>query len=334
MRNNSSEKDFSNHLNWLIWRVWRSSNIFQKKIFHPFSSLSLFIFSWSPRSSSLSISLSSFLPSLFSLHLCLLSCLLTFIVSSLLFVFSARLLFFSSYSSCRLLFFSSSRLPFFSSSRLFSQCWRRQTWMGWREGEDAVSQKKPLTFHNVSNFCFSLQFQEFFHMSSYVKMWKSAWNWSEKQKWTRCGKSTAPPPQPSHAKQHMKTRTCTHTPHNIQHMDHTPSLLSSLFSLLVSLVFTSSLFLSSLSPWDVVCDVVLCCVWECMWCLWCGLWCGVVDGRGVCLVCVLGVCVWCVPRRVLTCPREVHQRNFWILPISSLRIGPTRHVLASSNHPL
>ena len=40
------------------------------------------------------------------------------------------------------------------------------------------------------------------------------------------------------------------------------------------------------------------------------------------------------PRRVLTCAREVHQRNPWMLPIFSLRIGRTRHVPDSSNHSL
>ena len=80
----------------------------------------------------------------------------------------------------------------------------------------------------------------------------------------------------------MKTRTCAHTPHNIHHTDHTPSLLS-------SLVFPLSLFSCPPSPCDVVCDVVLCCVWECMWCLWCGVV-GVVGGRGVFGVCLALVC--------------------------------------------
>ena len=38
------------------------------------------------------------------------------------------------------------------------------------------------------------------------------------------------------------------------------------------------------------------------------------------------------PRRVLTCPKEVHQRNPWIFHILRLRIGRTRHVPDSSNH--
>ena len=59
----------------------------------------------------------------------------------------------------------------------------------------------------------------------------------------------------------------------------------------------------------MLCVMLCCVVWECMWCLWCCLWFGVVGGRGVCLV-----CVWCVCR-VLACPREVYQRNRWILPI-------------------
>ena len=53
--------------------------------------------------------------------------------------------------------------------------------------------------------------------------------------------------------------------------------------------------------------VMLCCVvWESA----CGV-CGVV-----CSVALL-VCVWCVPRRVLTYPTEVRQRNRRFLPISS-----------------
>ena len=54
--------------------------------------------------------------------------------------------------------------------------------------------EKPLTFHNVSIFCFSMQFQAYFHMLAVLTLWKSAWNCGEKKKWTRCGKSTAPPP--------------------------------------------------------------------------------------------------------------------------------------------
>ena len=40
------------------------------------------------------------------------------------------------------------------------------------------------------------------------------------------------------------------------------------------------------------------------------------------------------PRRVLACPREVHQRKPCIVPILSLSIGRTRHVPESSNHSL
>ena len=42
-----------------------------------------------------------------------------------------------------------------------------------------------------------------------------------------------------------------------------------------------------------------------MWCLWCGLWCGLWSVVWCCWWswCVFGVCVWCVPRRVLACPR-------------------------------
>ena len=119
---------------------------------------------------------------------------------------------------------------------------------------------------------------------------------------------------------------CTHA---TQHSTHGPHTV--FFSLLSPLVFPLSLFFCPPSPCDVVCDVMLCCVWECMWCLWCGLWCNVIKNHGVCLVCVW---VWCVPRRVLTCSREVHQRNRWILPISSLRTGRTRHVPDSFNHSL
>ena len=39
----------------------------------------------------------------------------------------------------------------------------------------------PLTFHNVSFFCFSLQFQALFHVLSNVNMWKIAWNCFEMQ---------------------------------------------------------------------------------------------------------------------------------------------------------
>ena len=132
-----------------------------------------------------------------------------------------------------------------------------------------------------------------------------------------------------HMQKKKKTREnmylCTHATQHTPHGPHTVSI----FFLLSSLVFALSFFLCPLSPCDVVCVVVLCCVWECMWCLWCGRWFGVAGGRGVSLV-----CVWCVPRRVLACPREVHQRNRWILPTSSLRTGRTRHVPDSFNHSL
>ena len=128
-----------------------------------------------------------------------------------------------------------------------------------------------------------------------------------------------------HHRHHMQKKTrentflCTHA---TQHTPHGPHTVSSVFPCL----FFVSLFLFFFLC-DVVCDVVLCCVWECMWCVWCG----VVGGRGVCLVYVW---VWCVPRRVLTCPTVVRQRNRWILPISRLRIDRTRHVPDSFNHSL
>ena len=136
---------------------------------------------------------------------------------------------------------------------------------------------------------------------------------------TAARSKTAPPK--SHAKTHENMYLCTHA---TKHTPHRPHTVSSLLShLLSSLCLSFSvLFLCRLSPCDVVCDVVLCCVWECMWCLWCG----VVGGRGV-----FGVCLG---RRVLTCSREVHQRNRWILPNSSLRKGRTRHVPDSFNHSL
>ena len=118
-----------------------------------------------------------------------------------------------------------------------------------------------------------------------------------------------------------------HTSHT--HSTHGPHTVS-IFSLLPSLVFPLSLFFCPPSPYDVVCDVVLCCVWECMWCLWCVLWCGVVGGRGLCLVCVCGVS----HAEFSLAPREVHQRNCWILTISNLRTSRTRHVPDSFNHSL
>ena len=111
---------------------------------------------------------------------------------------------------------------------------------------DAVSQKKPLTFHNVSIFFASrCSFKHFSHVEQRQHL-KNALNCSEERKrWTRCGKSTVP--TPSHTKKHVK--------HVL------PSFLSPLLSF------------SVLS----LC-VMLCCVWECMWCLCVGcsvvcVWC-------------------------------------------------------------
>ena len=63
------------------------------------------------------------------------------------------------------------------------------------------------------------------------------------------------------------------------------------------------------SPCDVVCVTVHVVSVVCseVWCCWC-------------VSCVFGV------SQSFRLPREVHQRNRWILPISSLRIGRTRHV--------
>ena len=64
-----------------------------------------------------------------------------------------------------LLFFFSSSLLLGSSASNYDQ----HEW-GWRKGEDAVSQKKPLTFHNVSIFCFSLQLRALFHMLTLLNL--------------------------------------------------------------------------------------------------------------------------------------------------------------------
>ena len=120
----------------------------------------------------------------------------------------------------------------------------------WREGEDAISQKRPLTFHNVSSFfCFSLQFQALFHMLTLLNMWNSAWNCSEKQKkndtlWKVNGTTTTT------CKKKWKSCTCAHKPHNIHHTDRTllSCLVSSLFSsLLFSYISISSAILLKLT---------------------------------------------------------------------------------------
>ena len=77
--------------------------------------------------------------------------------------------------------------------------------------------------------------------------------------------------------------------------------------------------------------VMLCCVV-------CGSACGVC-GVVLLVLLVVVVCVWCMfgfgvsPVELSLAP-EIRQRNRWILPISSLRIGRTRHVPDSFNHSL
>ena len=91
--------------------------------------------------------------------------------ASLLLVFS------SLFSSLLLVFLPSpllSLLPFFSVLASSASNYDKHEWE-WREGEDAVSQKKAVDLHNVSNLCASrLQFQARFHMLRNVNVRKSA----------------------------------------------------------------------------------------------------------------------------------------------------------------
>ena len=117
-------------------------------------------------------------------------------------------------------------------------------------------------------------------------------------------------------RKHVKNMyLCTHATQHTPHGPHTVFI----FSLPSSLVFPFSvLFLRVVLCCVVVCCVVLCCVVCVVLCcvvLCCVVLCCVV----LCCVVLCCVVLCCV---VCGCPREVHQRNRWILPISSLRTTP------------
>ena len=164
--------------------------------------------------------------------------------SSLLFpslLFSSLL--FSSLLFSSLLFSSSSLFLGSSASNYDKHEWR------WREGEDAVSQKKPLTFHNVSNFLLFTAISSTFPHVDVTQHVKDAWNRSEKQNkmdtlWTVNG-TTAITCKKTRENMYLCTHATQHTPHG-------PHTVSSVFPWLPFV----SLFLSSFSVW--------CCVWCCV----------------------------------------------------------------------
>ena len=105
----------------------------------------------------------------------------------------------------------------------------------WREGEDAKSQKKPLTFHNVSSFFASRC--SFKHcLTCWVTstcetvLETAARSKKDDTLWKVNGTTTTT------CKKKWKSCTCAHNPHNIHHTDHT------LLSCLVSSLFSSFLF--------------------------------------------------------------------------------------------
>ena len=117
----------------------------------------------------------------------------------------------------------------------------------WREGEDAISQKKAVDLpQRVIFFCFSLQFQAIFSHVDVTSTCETVLETaarSKKKKMTRCRKSTTPPP--SHAKK-SENHVLVYTSHTTYTTRTTLSYL--VLSCLVSSRLFSLLFSSHIYP--------------------------------------------------------------------------------------